>query len=754
MTTNPNDEELNNKLLNILNDSMAIKSCELINWNLHHEEKNIIEIFFKQHFENEDTVKCEIAKNIFKDCILKMNSNFPKELWQKILENTFVGKKYCDEINKQFYIKEMLMRKITCTDNCGDTKNHSSKMEMSLLRKYNHNDIQQLKDKIQSEVNANTNDDVLANANNIDDDEFEIDGQRLLYHNTRLPTFSHVKLRSQEPTFDRNNINQYYTQTGVEDIEETISQDEQQTRTLPQSTSLPDPIVLKYFCEEDKTYEHNINKLPDIAKKTKLVIELSNKSNQHDVKQMQLQMERTDLFEYEDEKENENIIYHSSTNKTIVYMSINLLLKKVVIEDFCKNNPLVIQGLIEQYSAFLSLDNLINKIISAYNYFTNINHPNTANLISFLNQIIDKELTNNTQIFRSKVFNTILNFYKELSSNETLKSLPPLNIKEIYSSLKKLGKTSMITENVRRSTVYNNVFPINNNDISYNQYFYMLCYNTKDIANELTRITFELFSKVTIKELLCAKFTKSKKKETSPYLTICIERFDNLIYFIIEDIISYDRQRCRAQMIEKWIDVAWECKELGNYNDCLIINTAFCNYIIRNLKKTWKKVDPVYINKLNEIKKLCSFQNVYANIKNATTERSEAGEKFIPYLGLLLKEVSSLEEKFQYVIDDTLINFMKIEKVQRAVNSFLLFKRKAYNIPPNEELKIFEYLKPKTQEDLEIIGDKLEPLFKYEKKNRYGKRQTRTDKYYYEHKLEERSENELGMSKKNKLNNY
>ena len=125
--------------------------------------------------------------------------------------------------------------------------------------------------------------------------------------------------------------------------------------------------------------------------------------------------------------------------------------------------------------------------------------------------------------------------------------------------------------------------------------------------------------------------------------------------------------------------------------------------LIRNLKKTWKKIDPLYINKLNEIKKLCSFQNVYANIKNATAERSDAGEKFIPYLGLLLKEVSSLEEKFQYVIDDTLINFMKIEKVQKAVNSFLLFKRNAYNIPPNEELKIFEYLKPKTQEDFTIL---------------------------------------------------
>ena len=46
---------------------------------------------------------------------------------------------------------------------------------MSLLCKYNHNDIQQLKEKIRSEVNANTNGDVLANAKDIDDDDDELE---------------------------------------------------------------------------------------------------------------------------------------------------------------------------------------------------------------------------------------------------------------------------------------------------------------------------------------------------------------------------------------------------------------------------------------------------------------------------------------------------------------------------------------------------------------------------------------------------
>ena len=319
-----------------------------------------------------------------------------------------------------------------------------------------------------------------------------------------------------------------------------------------------------------------------------------------------------------------------------------------------------------------------------------------------------------------------------------------LNIKEMYTSLKKQDFSFYRNDtNKRRGSIelkrpndHNTTTPLKESSTN-NNFFYLFFYDPWDVANELTRITFSLFSQIKVKELLRAKFGKNKKKETSPNVVRCIERFDNLIYFIIEDIISYDRKRSRAQLIEKWINIAWECKELGNFNDCMIINTAFCNYLLRNLKQSWERVGQDALNKLNEIKKLCSFQHIYANIKIETERRVNNKEEFIPYLGLLLKEISSLEEKYQYVRDDVLINFMKIEKVQIAVNQFFAFQNQPYVINERKELNILESLQPKTQEELEELANKLEPMFMLGKKNRYGKRQTRTDKFYYENKLEE-----------------
>ena len=84
----------------------------------------------------------------------------------------------------------------------------------------------------------------------------------------------------------------------------------------------------------------------------------------------------------------------------------------------------------------------------------------------------------------------------------------------------------MVTESIRKSIIINkSIFLMNNNVISYNQYFYMFYYyNIKDVANELTRITFELFSKEKIKELLCTQFNRSGEKEKWLYLPTCTER--------------------------------------------------------------------------------------------------------------------------------------------------------------------------------------------------------------------------------------
>ena len=110
----------------------------------------------------------------------------------------------------------------------------------------------------------------------------------------------------------------------------------------------------------------------------------------------------------------------------------------------------------------------------------------------------------------------------------------------------------------------------------------------------------------------------------------------------------------------------------------------------------------------------------------------ENNKPYLPYLGLLLKEITSYEEKMQYIKDNTLINFKKIEKVANCLKRFFQFKRYVYNVRPIEGLGVLEQLNPKNEDELDEMLQKLEPKFILnKKKNKKIKRLTKTDICYY-----------------------
>ena len=762
--SNLQGDYLSKKLSKLFKESFELNCSKLINWNFYQDQTNTLKGLFIGEFSKYFPTRHEITKNLFKDFIMKSSSDFAEELWNTKLKNTEVGKMYFNEIQKMFEIKRMYIKTETpsgdqiCTVRNYNTNNDVHNQMKSPFALSQKNDINLLKKQLESKLNSEKVKE-LENMNDDDDDDYNSTAPRS--QSMRTTTFSTVRLAIPKSFIDVTQIDEILDEEQAsidsEQQKQITNEDDNQKHKMNRikrkrySLSLPNPKVLNNLdYMEENLYEHILS---NINMKTSLLLELSNKKNETNMKIMKNQFKlKYDIFIKEDDKEGENIIYQSATNKTIVYMTINLLLNKIALDNFAEKNPSLIKGFIQQCSAFISIDNLIHKIISAYNWLNHSKHPNVNNLITFMNELIQHEAPFNTSTFRG--FNIVLSFYKELSKNESLKSPANTTIKDVYTLLKKMNsKSDKYGYNYNNDSLPPNEHSMPPTTSQPGKYFYMFFHDAWDIANELTRITFNLFSDIKVKELLRAKFGKDKKKETSPNIVRSVERFDNLIYFIIEDILAYDRPRCRAQLIEKWIDVAWQCRELGNYNDCLIITITFCNYLMRNLKKSWDRVGSDHMKKLSELKALCSFQNVYEKIKKETNEKRQTGQRFVPYLGLLLKEITSLEEKFQYVKDDTLINFMKIEKVQNAIDAFFMFKNIPYKIKECNELKILEFLRPKTQDDLEKETKMLEPEFKYGKKNMYGKRQTRTDKFYYENFLEE-TEDELGMGKKTRLDNY
>ena len=263
-------------------------------------------------------------------------------------------------------------------------------------------------------------------------------------------------------------------------------------------------------------------------------------------------------------------------------------------------------------------------------------------------------------------------------------------------------------------------------------FFNVLDWNKNEIGEKLISISKSLINKVQRREIYKAIFLKKDKEKTSPNVMENIDKFNRLTFFIIQDILSYDFAKDRAKIMERWIKIADYCKERRDYNDCVAIISALNNYIITGLKKTNHEIKNDREEQFKKLKKFCRYQGNYKKLREEMKSLSST-DFYIPYLGMILKDLAFYEEKSEYLINGILINFEKLENVQIAITEFFHFKNTTDKEKPTipEELNFFEHLEELKEQELEKLANDLEPEFKlYTNKNR-EKRPTNIDKKYF-----------------------
>ena len=501
-------------------------------------------------------------------------------------------------------------------------------------------------------------------------------------------------------------------------------------------------------------------------------------------------------FIYKKEELDKNIISITRYKKAIIgYMDLDVLLQRIAMEQpiFYEDdmNDYLLEGLCLQHSNFILTDVFIKKINSCYHFNfkryeeqnENENEENEQSVRTrtenFLVQYGDIKNKKNKRIFigskdeiddingEIEIFKdtekrlpygliqliiSYINLYKKYSlSNIELDiasiiielfkhALNVYEIKNIYENGIKKAKEflqTMIEISKHRSKAiqkvpFDKIYNITDKNESF---FDIFCYSSKVIATELTRVSYLIFSKITPKEFFKGLFTKKDKEKTSPNICKAVQRFNNISFWVIEEVLSYDYSSDRAKVIEKFIHIAHELSLLNNFNDCMSIVSALGQMILTKLNKTWKKVASKNMTLYRKIKKLLNFQNNYKNIRDEITKCINEDKPFLPFLGYYTKRICFLEESGPYVNKSGLINVDKISQVEQILSEFYEKNRTQYTFDIPDEIRhkliILQCLDPNTEEELEKEGNLLEPNFLNGKKTK-NKRITYTEKKFEE----------------------
>ena len=316
-----------------------------------------------------------------------------------------------------------------------------------------------------------------------------------------------------------------------------------------------------------------------------------------------------------------------------------------------------------------------------------------------------------------------LNFYKTLHNIKSKRKktyiLPIQRNKRLTKSYSFFG---IGTQSIKMKEDYKNYLS--------KGYFCVTEWPLEIIGDHLIKLSKTSLNKIHPREIYKGVFLKKDKEKASPNVVECIKKFNRFTSFIIEDILSYDYAKERAKVYEKWVLIAEYCQINKDYNDLIAIYSALNHYIITGLKNTLKEVRYKISSTFKRINDFCTVEGNYKKIREDMNNCDKTGEIFIPYLGMLLRDINFFEENGKYIDENGCINMDKIESIAQIFERNFKFQKIPDKKEYIKELSFLEHLEDKTEEELEYMANLLEPEFKIKDLPKSGKRPTNIDLKY------------------------
>ncbi|KAG5281518.1 hypothetical protein AALO_G00073140 [Alosa alosa] len=211
------------------------------------------------------------------------------------------------------------------------------------------------------------------------------------------------------------------------------------------------------------------------------------------------------------------------------------------------------------------------------------------------------------------------------------------------------------------------------------------------VAEQFTLMDAELFKRVVPYHCLGGIWSQRDKKgkeHLAPSVRATVAQFNSVANCVIATCLSPRGLKAnqRARLVERWIEVARECRILKNFSSLRAILSALqCNSLHR-LKRTWEEVSRENIRTFLELSEIFSDDNNHSvsrellvkegtskfatlEINHKRAQRRHQQQRdlgvmqgTIPYLGTFLTDLVMMDTAMKDYVEGGLINFDKRRK--------------------------------------------------------------------------------------------
>ncbi|XP_072288862.1 ral guanine nucleotide dissociation stimulator-like isoform X3 [Eucyclogobius newberryi] len=238
--------------------------------------------------------------------------------------------------------------------------------------------------------------------------------------------------------------------------------------------------------------------------------------------------------------------------------------------------------------------------------------------------------------------------------------------------------------------------------------FSFLSFDPIMVAEQFTLMDADLFKKVVPYHCLGGIWSQRDKKgkeHLAPTIRATVAQFNSVTNCVITTCLGNPglKHTQRARLLERWIDVARECRILKNFSSLRAILSALqCNSIHR-LKRTWDEVSRESFRMFRELSEIFSDDNNYSlsrellvkegtskfatleiNPKRAQRRHQQQRDLgvmqgTIPYLGTFLTDLVMMDTAMKDYTENGLINFEKRRKEFEVIAQIKLLQLASNN---------------------------------------------------------------------------
>ncbi|XP_069982713.1 rap guanine nucleotide exchange factor 1 isoform X8 [Penaeus vannamei] len=333
-----------------------------------------------------------------------------------------------------------------------------------------------------------------------------------------------------------------------------------------------------------------------------------------------------------------------------------------------KNDFLYQEAFLTTYRTFVSPSELVTKLLYRYNKFTNspdVDHQKAArNAFSLLVRVVDELTITDLNI---ELLETLTEFeYYLLCCGDLL--LARALRKKIVEKLEKR----------KRYYAPNESLIIASREVTTKQST-ILEFKSQDIAEQMTLLDAELFHNMEIPEVLL--WAREQNEERSPNLTTFTEHFNKMSYWARSRILEQEDAKDREKYVMKFIKIMKHLRKISNFNSYLALLSALDSAPIRRLE--WQR------NVTDGLKEYCALIDSSCSFRAYRQALSDSTPPCIPYIGLILQDLTFVDIGNNELMSDGNVNFSKRWQQFNILDNMKRFKKCQYSFKKNEKVIAF-----------------------------------------------------------------